>query len=113
MNPMLLGETLAGGAVDTTYEGFWMPAGGNDGVAAIEIFHMSAASAVTVTMQTKSSDEDNSSPTPIGSATVTSTTPDITRFPVEDALDLVRYTVEVSAGESVHFQLTQPLWAPN
>ena len=104
-----------GGGEGAVHEGFWMPASGNDGVAAIEIFHMSAASAVTVKMETKSSDGTDTSPTPttIGTQVVTSTTPDVTRFPVEDAQDLVRYTVTVSATSSAHFQLCQPLWAPN
>ena len=113
MNPMLLGETLMAGSSDTVHEGFWMPAGGNNGVAAIEIFNMSAANAVTVKMQTKSSDENDSNPTEIGTATVASTAPGITKFDVDNAQDLVRYTVTVNRSSSVHFQLAQPLWAPN
>jgi hypothetical protein len=64
-------------------------------------------------MQTKSSDGIDSSATEIGTGTVSSTTPGVFKFDVDDAQDLVRYTVEITSNQTVHFQLTQPLWAPN
>lgn len=113
MDPLLLGETVASdGAVK--YEGFWMPAGGNDGVAAIEVFYVSAANQYTVHLDTKSSDEDDSGASSIGSQLVDSTTPGLFQFKVTNAQDLVRYRVVNSTGSAVmHFQLSQPLWSPN
>ncbi|MCR9248753.1 MAG: hypothetical protein NXI31_27300 [bacterium] len=118
MDMLILGELMAHastGGGTTVLEGYWMPAGGNDGVAGAEVFFASAASAFTIKMETKSSDAADSSVTTIGSATVSSVTPGVTKFDVADARDLVRYVVE-SSHESdayLHFQLSQPLWAPN
>jgi hypothetical protein len=113
MNPMLLGETLSA-AGSETYEGFWMPAGGNDGVAAVEVFYVSTASRFTVHLDTKSSDEVDSAAASRGSVDIDSTTPGIFRFEVTNAKDLVRYRVVSEIGAAaIHFQFSQPLWAPN
>jgi hypothetical protein len=110
---MLLGETLAGTGAQS-YEGFWMPAGGNEGIAAVEVFYVSVASRFTVALETKSSDETDGSTATLASVSISSTTPGIFKFDVSGAKDLVRYTVSSEVGAAViHFQLCQPLWAPN
>lgn len=115
MDMMLLGETIASLGEDSLYyTGFWMPAGGNDGVAAVEVFLLSAASKFKVYLQTKSSDQADSSASDIGNVTPSSTTPQTYKFDVASAKDLVRYRVEVlEAGHYAHLQFCQPLWAPN
>lgn len=113
MDAMLLGETLATERTGKLF-GFWMPAGGNDGVAAIQVFALNNAADLVVTMESKSSDDDDSSPAVIGTLTITSTTPAVHRFGVAGAHDLVRYTIEFGADDQVlHFQLLQPTWAAN
>ena len=116
MNRFILGETVAAqAAASPDVLGFWMPARGNDGVAAIEVFYISAASAFTVHLDTKSSDAADSGASSIGNATISSTTPQVFKWDVSDAKDLVRYRI-VASGENteyMHFQLTEPLWAPN
>lgn len=115
MDLMLLGETILASSENGSYNGFWMPAGGNDGVGAAEVFEVEAANAFEVHLDTKSSDEDDSSATSIGSATIDSTTPKVFKFDVADAKDLVRYRVKFvgSGTKYVHLQFCQPLWAPN
>jgi hypothetical protein len=114
MDIMLLGETFQANAGEGV-TGFWMPAGGNNGVAAVEVFYVSAASVFDVIMETKSSDQADSSAAQIGSVTISSTTPGVQKFDVADAKDLVRYRVGCSddATQRIHFQFAQPLWAPN
>ena len=112
MDMMLLGELVANSAASQNYYGFRMPAGGNDGVAAIEVFEQSGSDSYKVYLQTKSSDAADSAATAIGNATIAST--GVTKFDVSNAQDLVRYRVE-SLGDGVfmHFQFAQPLWSPN
>ena len=119
MDINLLGELIVASAASQTNKGFWMPAGGNNGVAGIEVFFNSDASAFTVTMQTKSSDEADSSATSIGSVTITSTSATTYKFDVSNAKDLVRYVTTSGRGGKVHrdahciassrFLLRQPL----
>lgn len=92
-----------------------MPAGGNDGVAAIETFSVSTASRFTVHLDTKSSDDaDPGTPSSIGNVDIDSTTPGVFKFDVSDAKDLVRYRIVSRTGAAtMHFQFSQPLWAPN
>lgn len=115
MDIMLLGETIQSDPANPDHHGFWMPAGGNDGVAAIEVFRISTTSTVyTVTLQTKKSDEPDSAAVSAGSASITAT--GITRFDAANAKDLVRYKVRYSledSSASMHLQLCQPLWSPN
>ena len=113
MDMMLLGETLVVSGEVGNYYGFWMPASGNDGVAAVEVFFNSAANAFKVYLQTKSSDQDDSGATDIGNVTVSSTSPQVYKFDVTPAKDLVRYRVEALQDGAMHFQACQPLWAPN
>lgn len=117
MDPMLLGETLS--ATDAEqYLGFWMPASGNEGIAGIEVFSVSAANAFDVFLDTKSSDEDdsdaNSGASQIGTVVVSSTTAQVFRFGVSGAQDLVRYRIKAKGSAArLHFQFVQPTWAPN
>ncbi len=115
MDLMLLGETIQCDGAGQNNHGFWMPAGGNDGVAGFEVFRVTTASVFTVHLETKSSDQADSAATSIGNASVGSTTPANYKFDVTDAKDLVRYRL-TSGGESVdaiHLQFAQPLWQPN
>jgi hypothetical protein len=116
MDMMLLGETILDftDAAGVEY-GFWMPARGNKGVAGVEVFRLSTANAFDVDLETKSSDEADSAATSIGSVTLSSTTPQVYKFDVSDAKDLVRYKITTAAEsmESVHLQFTQPMWAPD
>lgn len=116
MDAMLLGETLAG-ETGARFVGYWMPAGGNYGVAAIQVFHAELdAKDLIVTIETKSSDDDDAAPNidAIGVLTITSATPQVHRFEANGAKDLVRYAVELGGDEqAVHFQLLQPTWAAN
>jgi hypothetical protein len=116
MDMTLLGELIRAGGAQTTY-GFWMPAGGNDGVAGFEVFLITVANVFTISMQTKSSDQADSAATSIGRGAIpavtagTSSTP--YQFGVGGARDLVRYVVTSSAAGVVHLQFAQPLWHPN
>lgn len=116
MDFMILGETVAAQAASSPdMIGYWMPARGNDGVAAIEVFYVSNTSVFTVHLDTKSSDDADSAASSIGNTTVSSTTPQIFKWDVSNAKDLVRYRI-VPAGEDseyMHFQFAEPLWAPN
>lgn len=115
MDMLLLGESLTF-EINDEHHGFWMPAGGNDGVAAIEVFFADDPTEITVSMETKASDDDDASPTTIGTLVLSSATwPKVFKFDVADAQDLVRYHIENANGDParLHFQLVQPLWAPN
>jgi len=117
MDMMLLGETIAGNTdTEGYYTGFWMPSGGSVGVAAYEVFVVSAANAFKVYLQTKSSDDDDSglSVSDIGNQTVGAST-GVFKFDVTGAKDLVRYRVQdlSGTGNYLHIQFAQPLWSPN
>jgi len=116
MDMMLLGETVrgTGDASATSYLGYWMPAGGNNGVGAVEIFLVSSANVVQVEVDTKSSDAVDPGGTASTAVTVDSTDPKIYRFPIANAKDMVRYKLTITgASDYVHFQFAQPLWLPN
>lgn len=114
MDPLLLGETLASGRDKISYYGPWMPAGGNDGVAALEVFNVSGANLWLVYMESKQSDEADSAVSGnIGSVLVSSALPGVYKFDVANAEDLVRYRIESQDTASIHFQFCQPLWSPN
>ena len=113
MDLLLLGETVMASATGQSFHGYWMPAGGNYGVAGFEVFHISIATGFTVHLETKSSDQADSSAASIGSATVTSTTASNYKFDVTNALDLVRYRLTSQRGATIHLQYAQPLWSPN
>ncbi|MBK8100933.1 MAG: hypothetical protein IPK26_27940 [Planctomycetes bacterium] len=112
MDMMLLGELIRAEAAGTVCAGHWMAAKGNDGVAGLETFYVSATG-FTVVLQTKKSDEADSAAVDIGSGTV-GTTPGVVKFDVNDAKDLVRYAISASTGGIwMHAQFLQPMWAPN
>lgn len=115
MDPMLLGETIRSTGVSINHYGFWMPSGGSKGVAAVEVFLVSAADVYTVYLLTKSSDQIDADEAEIGDVPIDSATPGIFKFDVSGARDLVRYKIKHgSEGTShMHVQLSQPLWAPN
>jgi hypothetical protein len=113
MDMMLLGELVSAANAGQMSTGFWMPAGGNEGVGGVETFLLTFASGFDVHLDTKSSDEDDSAAVSIGSVTLSSTTPQSYRFDVTDAKDLVRYRVESQRQAVVHLQFAQPLWQPN
>lgn len=115
MDMLLLGETILADSSNPVYSGFWMPAGGNNGVGGVETFTVESAEQFQVHLDTKSSDEGDSAATSIGSVTIDSTTPKLFKFDVADAKDLVRYRVKFvgSGTKFVHLQFTQPLWAPD
>jgi hypothetical protein len=115
MDMLLLGETLVASADSQRFPGFWMPAGGNDGVAGVEVFYADKDDAWEVVMETKSSDEADSAATAIGSVGIAgaTTTPAIYNFDVSDAKDLVRYLVFSLEAARIHLQVAQPLWHPN
>jgi len=113
MDPMLLGETISSSAAAITHFGFWMPSGGSSGVAAVEMFRISAANHYQVYMVTKSSNQVDSDQEEIGDVVINSTTPGVFKFDVSGARDLVRYKVKSAAAASIHLQFAQPLWAPN
>lgn len=115
MDIMLLGETHVASTSQQRFYGFWMPAGGNDGVAAVEVFYADNNDGWEIYMETKSSDADDSGASNIGSVAITAatTTPATYKFDVTDAKDLVRYMVYSSRGGRLHLQFAQPLWHPN
>jgi len=115
MDTMLLGETVVATGAKTFY-GYWMQAGGNDGVAAAEVFYNSVADAFTVLLETKSSDEPDSAATNLGSGvlvTAAGGTPTTYQMLVSNAKDLVRYKLVSSKDGIIHIQYAQPLWQPN
>jgi ApbE superfamily uncharacterized protein (UPF0280 family) len=115
MDMMLLGETVVASATSQKNLGFWMPAGGNDGVGGVEVFYASHGGAFDVGMETKSSDEADAAATSIGSVSIGSstTTPATYKFDVTNAKDLVRYAVTSTRDARIHLQYAQPLWHPN
>lgn len=114
MDMNLLGETVAI-REGNTYRGFWMQAGGNNGVAAAEVFFSTPANGFKVILETKSSDEPDSAATQIGNVTVTAAVSTATSYQmlVADAKDLVRYALEALDDGVIHLQYAQPLWQPN
>lgn len=118
MDMTLLGETIIAPAAGQKLNGFWMPAGGNAGVAGLEVFWNSVANAFTVHLETKSSDQVDTAAVSIGSVVIATATaagglPVQYRFDTAGARDLVRYRVESSQAGLVHLQFAQPLWQPN
>ena len=115
MDNMILGETIQLSSTNQSLEGFWMPAGGNDGVGGVEVYYVGSADAFKVHVDTKKSDEADSGASSIGSVTINLATPKLYKFDLVNAQDLVRYRVErLSNGvEFVHLQFSQPLWSPN
>jgi len=112
MDMNLLGELIVASAAQTS-PGFWMPAGGNDGVGGVEVFLNDTANAFNVLVQTKSSDEIDSAATTIGTVTISSTSPTSYKFDLANARDLVRYVVSATKAGKIHLQLAQPLLHPN
>ncbi len=112
MDLNLLGELIVASAAQTS-PGFWMPAGGNDGVAGLEVFLNTVANAFDVLVQTKSSDQVDSAATTIGSVTINLTSAASYKFDITNAKDLVRYVVSATKAGNIHLQLAQPLWHPN
>lgn len=114
MDMMLLGELIRAEAIGTVCVGNWMSAKGNDGVAGLEAFYVSATG-FTVVLQTKKSDEADSAAADIGNGTVgVGTMPLMVKFDVAAAKDLVRYAISASTGGIyMHAQFLQPMWAPN
>ena len=114
MDMMLLGELVN---TRNGYKGFWMPAGGNNGVGGVEVFLNTAAGTADIVMETKKSDEDDAAAVTIGSVTISAVTvtspPQSYNFDLADAKDLVRYTVVGSHVGLLHLQFAQPLWQPN
>jgi hypothetical protein len=113
MDMTLLGETIVAAAAGQKNYGFWMPAGGNTGVAGCEVFWNNAAVAFTLHLETKSSDQDDSAAVSIGSvsiatASATGATPVQYRFDTANAKDLVRYRLDSAKAGFVHLQ-TQDL----
>lgn len=113
MDMMLLGETVRSPGAQTNY-GFWMPAGGNDGIGGVEVFYCSAA-VFKIEVETKSSDQDDSSSTTVSGSMAPTAGATITSYStlIANAKDLVRYKVTASGAGVVHLQLAQPLWQPN
>lgn len=113
MDMMLLGELVQSSSTDDKYYGFWMPAGGNDGVGAVEVYYLSKADVFRIDLQTKSSDQADGVASTIGGADISAV--GITKFDTAQAKDLVRYRISrLAAGsESIHMQFSQPLWSPN
>lgn len=119
MDMMLLGETVRLVANEQLL-GYWMPSGGSEGVAAVEVFYATAANSFVVVMDTKSSDDKDAAADAgtsiIGTINVTGTGRAVYKFDVVDAKDLVRYRIIVDAEADpaiMHFQFSQPLWSPN
>lgn len=115
MDAMILGETILLDADGGMLEGFWMPAGGNDGVGGVEVFYVEGDGDFTVHMDTKKSDETDAGASSIGSVNIDSTTPKLYKFDLSNAQDLVRYrVVRTKEGPAfVHLQFSQPLWSPD
>lgn len=115
MDMTLLGETIKAAAASQQNYGFWMPAGGNDGVGGVEVFYASTSNAFDVHLETKSSDRDDSTAASIGSVTISTAGSTRTnyKFDVTDAKDLVRYRVTSLKAGLVHLQFAQPLWQPH
>jgi hypothetical protein len=115
MDMSLLGETIYAPAINQKNYGFWMPAGGNDGVAGCEVFYNSGGGAFTVYLETKSSDQDDSSAAPIGNVSVSAASAAATtyKFDVNNARDLVRYRIDSTRNGYIHLQFAQPMWQPN
>jgi len=116
MDSMILGETIQLKTSGDSLDGYWMPAGGNDGVGGIEVFYVSKSDAVEIHMDTKKSDETDAAAVSIGSVVIDGVTPQLYKFEVKNANDLVRYRVKhvgTEDAEFVHLQFSQPLWSPN
>ena len=85
----------------------WMPRGGNSGQFAMEVLALSWQETVgssslpqlTMSVQTKNSEADDSSPTPLGSVTVTNATANslgVKTVDVTSCLELVRCKFELT-----------------
>ena len=114
MDMQLLGETVAAEEGQILY-GLWMKAGGNNGVAAVEVFYNSVANVFDVVLETKSSDQPDSAAVSIGTVHITTAGSAITTYQmlIENAKDLVRYRLNARGTCVVHLQYAQPLWQPN
>ena len=114
MDMMLLGETVAAEEGQILF-GLWMQAGGNNGVAAVEVFYNSVANVFDVRLETKSSDQPDSAAVGIGSVVINTAGSTIKTYQmlVADAKDLVRYRLNARGTGVVHLQYAQPLWQPN
>ena len=110
MDMLLLGETITAPATGQNNYGAWMSAGGNDGVAGAEVFYLSNLP-FTLHMETKSSDQADSSAISIGNVSLSAA--GNFKCDVTNALDLVRYRVTSTGSSTIHLQFAQPLWQPN
>jgi hypothetical protein len=116
MDIAILGEQIAASAAAQSLTGFWMPAGGNHGIAGCEVFYSSSANSFDVIMETKSSDAEDIAATSIGSVTIAAAGSTVTtyKFDVKNAKDLVRYRAEsLKSNVRMHLQFAQPMWNPN
>lgn len=115
MDMMILGELIRADATGTVCTGFWMPSGGVEGVAGIEVFKVTGSgTSFTIELQTKSSDEADPTSGNIGSAAIAGGATGLIKFDVAAAKDLVRYVVTTTTtGVWMHAQFMQPMWAPN
>jgi|Wag4MinimDraft_6_1082665.scaffolds.fasta_scaffold50894_2 hypothetical protein len=116
MDMAILGEQIVASEAAQYFTAFWMPAGGNNGVAGCEVFYNSSASSFDVQIETKSSDQEDINAQVIGSATITAAGSTVATYKcdVSNAKDLVRYVLKSLKGNvRVHLQFAQPMWNPN
>jgi len=116
MDMAILGEQVVASETAQYFTGFWMPAGGNDGVAGCEVFYNSSANSFKLHLETKSSDEEDVNAVSIGNVTIATAGSTVATYKcdVSNAKDLVRYRLEsLKDGVRVHLQFAQPMWNPN
>jgi hypothetical protein len=112
MDMLMLGETIVAPSAGQNHYGFWMPSRGSKGVGGCEVFFTSNLP-FNIFMETKSSDQADSSATVVSVGTTALNAVGAFKFDVTNALDLVRYRVTSTGAGGLHVQFAQPLWQPN
>lgn len=112
---MLLGQTVMAPTDGMTLYGPWLPRQGNTFVATLQVIYTSGgAFTMIVDVQTKNAEDNDTSPTSLG--TMSGTAVGLTQKKFGGCKELVRYKYSVtgtSAAQWLHVRMNPPIWAPN
>lgn len=108
---MLVGQSLRGSG--TTVYSPWFPRGGNQGLFSAEALLADGGGGVTVTVESKNTEDIDSAATAVGASGAISS--GVGTFLGTNLKELVRYKYVLSGGSSawVHFRVLPPAWISN
>jgi hypothetical protein len=117
---MIIGETLFAEGESATYYTPWFPRGGDNAVFAFDIIARSNVSTLTVTAQTKNSEDTDSGGSVVSATAATLSDMGVNKWTAAGwtgCLELVRFKITLTASENqvglVHLRPLAPTWVTN